>query len=54
MLIETPASITPPAEAERRAEQFARPATLVRLDGADPARVLAAIRAWWVSGPDGG
>jgi hypothetical protein len=54
LLLETPASITPPAEAERRAEQFARPATLVRLDGADPARVLAAIRAWWVSGPDGG
>jgi len=54
LLIETPASITPPGEAERRAEQFARCAEVVRLDDADPARALAAVRAWWDSGPDGG
>lgn len=49
LLAETPASITPPGEAEQRAEQFARPAALVRLDDSDPARVLAAVRAWWDS-----
>jgi hypothetical protein len=47
LLVETPASVTPPEEVERRAEQFARTAAVVRLDDSDPAGVLAAVRAWW-------
>lgn len=53
LMIETSASITPPSEAERRAEQFLRPAALVRLDEADPVQLLAAVCAWWDSQPDG-
>ena len=53
LLVETPASTTPSGDAERRAEQFARPAALVRLDDADPARVLATVRGWWDSQADG-
>jgi len=46
LLIETPASITPVDEAERRGQQFAHPAALVRLDSRDPVSVLAAIKTW--------
>ncbi|MEY2571748.1 MAG: hypothetical protein QOE63_2098, partial [Acidimicrobiaceae bacterium] len=46
LLIETPASITPAREAERRQRQFAGPAELVRLPAAEPLLVLDAVRAW--------
>jgi len=46
LLIETPASITPAGEAERRAAQFRQPADLVRLGSPEPVRVVEAIKAW--------
>jgi hypothetical protein len=46
LLIETPASITPPSEVEQRAQQFSRPAEVVRLEASDPMGVVAAIEAW--------
>src|SRR5213075_2115925 len=46
LLVETPASITPSGEAERRGQQFARPAALARVHSRDPAGVLEAINTW--------
>jgi len=46
LVIETPASITPEGEAERRVQQFAGPAELLHLGNADPAGVTAAVAAW--------
>jgi len=46
LVIETPASITPPGEVETRVAQFASTAALVRLPRAEPASVLDAVRTW--------
>lgn len=46
LLIETPASITPVGDAEQRAQQFADPAQITRLDAADPGLVLSAVTEW--------
>lgn len=46
LVVETPASITPADEAERRARQFDRPATVVWLDELDPVEVVSAISTW--------
>jgi pimeloyl-ACP methyl ester carboxylesterase len=46
LAIETPASITPSDERAERLAWFRGPVTLVELDAADPATVVAAIRAW--------
>ena len=45
LVIETPASTTPPAERAERVEWFAD-ASVVELDTADPAAAVEAIRAW--------
>jgi hypothetical protein len=47
LVIETPTSITPEGEAERRVRQFAGPAELLRLEAPRPASVLAAVLEWW-------
>jgi hypothetical protein len=46
LVIETPSSITPAGEAEKRVDQFAGPAHLLRLDAADPALVIDAVAGW--------
>ena len=46
LIIETPASITPADEVEKRARQFSHPAEVVHLDTADPTQVVPAVRAW--------
>lgn len=46
LLIETPASITPSDEIERRTQQFADGADVVRLATSDPEEVVAAVEAW--------
>lgn len=46
LLIETPASITPADEVERRAGQFRGPTDVVRLDDSEPARLVAELAAW--------
>jgi len=46
LVIETPASITPDGEAEKRLRQFAGPADLLRVDSAGPEPVVAALREW--------
>ena len=46
LIIETAASITPPGEVEQRAQQFSRPAEVVRLDAADPTRVVSVVGEW--------
>jgi hypothetical protein len=46
LVIESPSSITPRGEAERRIRQFAGPADLARLDVADPVDVVATVRDW--------
>jgi len=46
LVVETPASITPDGEAERRVAQFAGPARLVCLESADPRQVVAAMTEW--------
>jgi hypothetical protein len=46
LIVETAVSITPRSEVERRAEQFARGADIVRLPTSDPVGVVAAIDAW--------
>lgn len=46
LVLETPASATPPDERSERTSWFGGPATLVELPTAEPADVIAAIRAW--------
>lgn len=46
LVIETDASLTPPEDAERRLQQFAGPARLVRLESSDPEPVVAAVTEW--------
>jgi pimeloyl-ACP methyl ester carboxylesterase len=46
LAIETSNSTTPPDERVERVAWFGGPATLVELDGFDPARVIEAIRTW--------
>jgi hypothetical protein len=46
LAIETPASTTPRAERAERLSWFGGPTTVVELDAADPATVVAAISAW--------
>ena len=46
LAIETPSSTTPPEARAERVAWFGGAATLVELDAADPAAVVAAIRAW--------
>ena len=47
LLVETPASATPPDEVDERASWFGGPTELVRLDAADPGTVLATVDRWW-------
>jgi hypothetical protein len=46
LVIETPASTTPPTERAERTTWFTGPVTLVELSTVDPAEVVATIRAW--------
>jgi len=46
LLIETPASITPAEEVAPRASQYAGQVEQVRLDSADRAGIVEAIKAW--------
>jgi pimeloyl-ACP methyl ester carboxylesterase len=46
LVVETAASITSPAAVEERAQQFGSSAEIVRLDAADPAKVLSIVTAW--------
>jgi len=46
LVIETPASITPDGEAERRAQQFAGRVTVMHLRSADPGAVVSAVGEW--------
>lgn len=46
LVVETPASSTPPAERSERAGWFGGPVTLVEVATADPVDVVAAVRAW--------
>jgi hypothetical protein len=46
LALETPASTTPREERAERVAWFGGPATVVELDAADPATVVAAIGAW--------
>jgi hypothetical protein len=46
LLVETPASITAADEAERRRQQYAGQADLVRLDSADQVQVVEAVSRW--------
>jgi hypothetical protein len=46
LAIETPASTTPPAERAERLGWFGGPTTLVELDSAEPAAVVAAVEGW--------
>jgi hypothetical protein len=46
LAIETPSSTTPPAERAERVSWFGGPTTLVELDTAAPAAVVAAVEAW--------
>jgi hypothetical protein len=47
LVVETPRSPTPPDEVGERVSWFGGPTTLLRLDTAEPAAVLAAIAGWW-------
>jgi hypothetical protein len=47
LIVETPRSRTPVDEVEERASWFGGPTSLVALDSAAPAAVLAAAAAWW-------
>jgi hypothetical protein len=46
LAIETPASVTPPAERAERVSWFGGPVTLVELADAAPEAVVAAVEAW--------
>ena len=46
LAVETPASMTPPAERPARAALFGGPTTLIELDDGSPAAVVAAVQAW--------
>ncbi len=46
LAIETPRSITPPAERDERLSWFGGPTSVVQLDGDDPNSIVAAIGAW--------
>jgi hypothetical protein len=46
LVIETPASLTPPDDRAVRAALFGGEVTVVELDDASPAAVVAAVRAW--------
>lgn len=47
LIVETPASCTPPEERAERVGWFGGPTDLVELDSVAPAAVLATIDAWW-------
>jgi len=46
LVLETPASVTPPEARPERVSWFGGTTTLVQLDAADPATVVDAIREW--------
>jgi hypothetical protein len=46
LVIETPASLTAPDDADRRLQQFAGEARLVRLESPDTGQVAAAVTEW--------
>lgn len=46
LVLETPASVTPPDERAARAALFGGEVTVVELDGGSPADVVAAVLAW--------
>ena len=46
LVVETPASLTTPDDAELRLQQFAGPAGLVRLESGDPGDVAVLVTEW--------
>ena len=46
LIIETSASITSPGDVDQRAQQFSGTAQVVRLDSADPDRVVSVVGEW--------
>jgi len=46
LVIETPASVTPPEARSERVSWFGGPTTLIELDAIDRAAVVDAIREW--------
>ena len=51
LVVETPASATPPAERAERASWFGGPTTLRELDDPTPSGIVAAVASWWADCP---
>lgn len=47
LVVETPASATPPEERGERVSWFGGPTTLVELDTSEPGAILATVADWW-------
>jgi hypothetical protein len=51
LAVETPASRTPPGERPTRVGWFGGPSSLVEVDVADPAVIVALVDRWWADCP---